>query len=520
MIPRMTTIGVLNNYRYDLNKSNNIMTKAMNTVMTGRSFTSYAEDPALATRCFQMRRSFLRTSSQLEVNTSTLSKYNQAWSCLDTVSQDIYDSTVTQNSTAFGSILRAENGADASGRNALGQSLSALARNIVQTMNGRNGENFIFGGADTMNAPFSWGPKVNQKNAYYVSEEELAEIEQKMAALDVNDDEYKEYAEKYAKAFQYVTADGKLTNDKAKAEFEVPNNYADAFDSFDDKAGVIQKIKDEAQAQGENLGDLDGIYLTENSELRSYTYEDDEGVSHTINYYTNTTSDPALADKDYRENAAYDKIYQYEYVTSNGAGSHEEFNEAEQGIYFRGVPVDSNEYEKNMEYFLGETKYLDIGLGHKEEGSQALSSTVFNSALQGIYYLGGYGTDENGVPNNLISIIDELGTILQRCDPDNGSYASDEDAARAEALAQKLEDQQEIFIQRYAEIDTKCSFLRDNGELLTDTADSLAEQFLGLEDVDPADAITAYMYARYCYDAALKLGNSVLPQSLMDYMNL
>lgn len=398
MIPRMTTIGVLNNYRYDLNKSNNTMSRAMNMVMTGRSFASYAEDPALATRCFQIRRSYQRASSQLEVNTALLSKYNQAWSALDTVSQDIYDCTSGNGSTAFGSVLRAQNGADASGRNALGQSLEGLAKNLVQTMNGRNGENYIFGGAETLDAPFTWEPKLNPE---------------------------------------------------------------------------------------------------------------------------------------YDENYGGDGIAAYKYLKSDGTGTNV-ISEAEQEVYFRGVRVDceeGSEDAKKLEYFLNETKNMDVGLGHKEVGGTALASTVFNSALQGIYYLGGYGTStetvtlgsgetkEVEVPNNLISIISELGTILQRCNEEDGSYASAEDAERAQALAQKLESQQKVFMQRYAELDTGSSFLRDNGELLTDTASSLAEQFLGLEDVDPAEAITAYMYARYCYDAALKLGNSVLPQSLMDYMS-
>ena len=44
MIPRMTTVGTLKNYRYSLNSSNNTMTKAMNTVLTGRLFTT--EDTA------------------------------------------------------------------------------------------------------------------------------------------------------------------------------------------------------------------------------------------------------------------------------------------------------------------------------------------------------------------------------------------------------------------------------------------------------------------------------------------
>ena len=33
------------------------------------------------------------------------------------------------------------------------------------------------------------------------------------------------------------------------------------------------------------------------------------------------------------------------------------------------------------------------------------------------------------------------------------------------------------------------------------------------------DAITSFLYAEYAYNAALKVGNSVLSQSLMDYLN-
>ena len=41
MIPRMTTVGTLKNYRYSLNSSNNTMTKAMTTVLTGRLFNPW-----------------------------------------------------------------------------------------------------------------------------------------------------------------------------------------------------------------------------------------------------------------------------------------------------------------------------------------------------------------------------------------------------------------------------------------------------------------------------------------------
>ena len=45
------------------------------------------------------------------------------------------------------------------------------------------------------------------------------------------------------------------------------------------------------------------------------------------------------------------------------------------------------------------------------------------------------------------------------------------------------------------------------------------EQILDIEQVDLADAITSFSWDYYCYSAALKIGNQLLSQTLIDYMN-
>ena len=60
--------------------------------------------------------------------------------------------------------------------------------------------------------------------------------------------------------------------------------------------------------------------------------------------------------------------------------------------------------------------------------------------------------------------------------------------------------------------------LEGNIELLEDNVYNLKEQYSNLEDVNMADAITSFIWAEYCYNAALKVGNSILSQSLMDYL--
>lgn len=60
--------------------------------------------------------------------------------------------------------------------------------------------------------------------------------------------------------------------------------------------------------------------------------------------------------------------------------------------------------------------------------------------------------------------------------------------------------------------------LENNVELLEDNFYNLQEQYSDIEDVDMADAITSFVWAQYCYNAALKVGNSILSESLMDYL--
>lgn len=490
MIPRTTTVGSLKTYRYNMNRSSYTMNTAMNKVITQRNFNSFAEDPAIASRCFQLRRSYLRANTQLNLTNSVYSKYQQAWSSLDSVSSDI---ARLQDDTAFGSILRAENGPTASGRNALGQSMIAKADSIIQTMNGRFGENFVFAGADTLNVPFTWHPK---QNPDYIDPAELD---------PTNPD--------HANAFQYYAFADPANPD--------PDNLVPTNDITDLSKVIQDPVLNPARGE-----DYDTT-LKPGDEGYEAQYLDADG---------NPTDDIQQAKWEPRKNPDYNENTGFKYLKNDGTGTNEK-TEAARALYYRGEPVDENDNEK-MEYYLKEEKrYMDLGLGHQEKDGKVVPSSVFDSALQGIFYLGDTGTttrtaemyDENGnvtstkeveVPNNIVSIINRMGQILLRCDPDNGKYASEDDEYEARALAQQFEDVMSTCSQRYVELDAQSGFLRDNAELLTQNMDTLQEQFLGMEDVDPAAAISDFMYARYCYDTALKVGNSILSQSLMDYMSL
>lgn len=190
-------------------------------------------------------------------------------------------------------------------------------------------------------------------------------------------------------------------------------------------------------------------------------------------------------------------------------------------LIYRGVKVDAADGTDDLtklEAMNGEANYVDVGAGLTETNGTVLSTSAFNGALSGIEYLG-YGLDEDGDPKNVASIMMELSGIFSRCDADSGDYADSKDAEDAERLAGKLNDALNEVINKWTQLDAKASYLEDNEDRLSTMANELNEQILEIEQVDMADAITEFSWAQYCYNAALKVGNSILSQSLIDYMS-
>ncbi len=338
---RPTTTSVLTTYRHNLYRSTNSVNSARDTVLSGKRYNSFADDPAAVSRSFQLRTSLLRLDSQYGVSQSVSRKYDVAWNTLSQVSDDL--------KTAKETIKRAANGASGAGMNTLGQELSQLAESIVRSMNVQYSDNFVFAGADGLNVPL---------------------------------------------------------------------------------------------------------------ELKNGT------------------------------------------------------------LTYRGVNIDTTdpaELEKLKYYDQTEKKYVDVGLGMTEIQGEIVDSSAFDCALQATDFLG-YGVDADGDPVNVVSIIGRMGDILKRCTPD-GKFQPGPDEADFERLHKKFDDAMAAFSNKYTQLDARTSFLKNNQKQLESNSASLQEQIVDLENVDPADAIIAFSWAQYCYNSALKVGNNILSQSLIDYMN-
>ena len=148
---RVTTNGTLYNYKSSFNQTANQLNSAMMKLMTGRNFDTYAANPAGATRAFQIHSSINATNAQYDNNQTVLSKFETAWSSIQGV-LDGFDGLATDSRL---SALSGLNDTNLSTLNTQGQLIRESAEGIIQSLNAKYGDDFMFAGADTQNAPFS-----------------------------------------------------------------------------------------------------------------------------------------------------------------------------------------------------------------------------------------------------------------------------------------------------------------------------------------------------------------------------
>lgn len=165
-----------------------------------------------------------------------------------------------------------------------------------------------------------------------------------------------------------------------------------------------------------------------------------------------------------------------------------------------------------------ETQFVDIGLGFKlDKNGDVVDSTAFDSALSGIDFIG-YGMDDEDYPNNMASLMLRMAEIFEGYDTETNEWANPGDYEEAEKLLNKMNDSRDHIIQKWSALSAESTFLNTNATQLETTFASLNTERSTIEDIDMVDTITELSWAQVCYSAALQVGTSVIPQSLMDYL--
>lgn len=185
------------------------------------------------------------------------------------------------------------------------------------------------------------------------------------------------------------------------------------------------------------------------------------------------------------------------------------FELTEDGLKYRGILVSSENPDdiEKLKELSNEHLYVDLGLGLTEDNGEISPSTAFDIALPGINILK-HGKDGD-ICKNVVDLMGQIADYMEDPNREHDKLCN---------LVKEFDTRYDDLIDNETRLGTKSQFLETNESRLKQTLETLNEKIVSVEKVDLSEAITQYAYAQYSYNAALKVGNSILSNSLLDFL--
>lgn len=177
-------------------------------------------------------------------------------------------------------------------------------------------------------------------------------------------------------------------------------------------------------------------------------------------------------------------------------------------LLYKGIDVNDPANKDELDKLLNETIHIDLGLGMTFGEDGLNSDTVFDMSMSGIKFIG-YGTDDEGMPNNLYTLIGKIKDELK---------SPDFSIENISPYIEKYEEQKKQVLVGITDLGSKTNYLEFLKRRNEDNQYNLNEKILEVEYVDPAEAIVDFSMQRYSYNAALSMGNKILENSFIDFM--
>lgn len=187
-------------------------------------------------------------------------------------------------------------------------------------------------------------------------------------------------------------------------------------------------------------------------------------------------------------------------------------------LLYNGIDVNSvQERADGSRYYVDENGveqdiakdnplFIDIGLGVRVDGTSFNSVSGFEASFSGIQVLG-FGTTEDGMPNNIISILTEIEDKLVNYDLDE-----------LKKLQGHLTDRVDVFRTNVTDIGAKTNFLDTMETRLTNQVDNYKFRIDELVGINDAEEATNQSMNDYILKAVIQMGSKILPVSLWDYL--
>lgn len=196
-------------------------------------------------------------------------------------------------------------------------------------------------------------------------------------------------------------------------------------------------------------------------------------------------------------------------------------------LVYNGVSVDQIKQREDGSYYYLDTKnsnqptdlpmndkvYMDIGLGIRMTGSNVDPQSGFDVSHSGPDILG-FGTTVDGKQGNLFNIINQISKVLTNS-ADNTKTA---DTAQLTELGKQLKSKSDSFLTQITDVGAKSKFLSTISDRLEDTVDTLKTKMSRLVGTDSAQASRDQATNTAVVNALYRMGSSVIPTSLMDFI--
>lgn len=179
-------------------------------------------------------------------------------------------------------------------------------------------------------------------------------------------------------------------------------------------------------------------------------------------------------------------------------------------ITYAGTDVTTGP-QADLDALNGEKVYVDIGLGIRP--GMVNDSNAYDTSMPGISFLG-YGQTDDGISKNLIALTGQMSELLN-CTADQWQAGGSE---RFEDMMTQYKQCYEDAVDAQSKYGVKSNYLETTYERMEELDTSYNTQILDVEYVDDPEAITDYFYTQYTYNAALRVGNSLLSPSLLDFL--
>lgn len=441
---RITNNMMVSSYQRNLTQSLNQLNKYSSTATSSRRFDKVSDNPVLASQAYKLRREYSQNAdyqSNLNTVSSTFSTAENAMMSINTAFEEALQGDCVQAITGT-------SGADE--RAIIATKLRNVQDAILDTLNTKYADQYVFAGSGSSEAPFS-----------------------------LSDDGDLLYRGANVTTGVLENEDGAITTvGDLKVSFGEDNG--EAFNGY-----TLSVVTDSGGAVGTASVDTDAKTITVTL-AEGATAQDLQDVLQDSSAYTITGGETLSAD--------------FSLITVDG--------DLTQIV---GAGTSSAITNKaDLSALANEQIFMDIGLGLKFNSDGSVNAqSALNVSITGLSFMG-YGTNEDGVPNNIYTL---LGDIADQLESDD--YSLD----NVQPYIDNLNDQESTILSSITALGVRSNYIEKAQTRLSDQEYYLDEKIDDVEYMDPTEAIMNYKMQEYSYRAALQMGSNILQASLLDYLD-